>query len=132
MVSDDKIDNHFSYFYVFPKGVTDSISDTTDTSDNISIFYPTDPSGGTLTYCDGSGWVAYKDEKCFKLIKKWATFDEAEIICNQEYSRTDSYSRTLVLIKSSAEQEYLTNFVFDSPYSNNVWIGAKKAAGEWY
>ncbi len=94
--------------------MTDYISDTTD------------PSDGTFTYCSGSGWVAFKDEKCFKLIKKWATHDNAEIICNQEYFRTDSFAPTLVSIKSSAEQEYLTKFVFNTPNSNNVWIGAKR------
>ncbi len=94
--------------------MTDYISDTTD------------PSDGTFTYCGGSGWVAYKDEKCFKLIKKWATHDEAETICNQEYFRTDSFVPTLVSIKSSAEQEYLTKFVFNTSDSNKVWIGAKR------
>ncbi len=46
--------------------MTDYISDTTD------------PSDGTFTYCSGSGWVAYKDEKCFKLIKKLSTRAEAD------------------------------------------------------
>ena len=95
--------------------MSDYISDTTD------------PSDGTSAYCGGNDWVPYKDEKCFKIIEKLATHDEAETICNQEYFRTNSVTPTLVSIKSAAEQEYLTKFVFEtSGVVNSVWIGAKR------
>ena len=86
-----------------------------------------DPSDGTSAYCGGNDWVPYKDEKCFKISEKLATRDEAETICNQEYFRTDSVAPTLASIKSAAEQEYLTKFIFEtSGVDNNVWIGAKR------
>ena len=96
MVSDDKIEIFFSYFYVFPIGVTDYITDTIGTSDSIGILY------NIFAYC-GENWFSYKDEKCFKVIKLFATRDQAETICNQEYFRTDSVAPTLVLIKSATE-----------------------------
>jgi predicted nucleic acid-binding Zn-ribbon protein len=100
--------------------VADYISDTTD------IFSTTNPSDSSFTFCGGNDWIAYKDEKCFKIIKTSATHDEAEIICNQDF-RTDSVAPTLVSIKSAAEQEYLTKFVFEiSGVEDNVWIGARR------
>ncbi|CAK9251863.1 unnamed protein product [Sphagnum jensenii] len=48
-------------------------------------------------------------------------------MCNLEYLKSDSFVPTLVSIKSAAEQEYLTKFVFDtSEVETNVWIGAKR------
>jgi hypothetical protein len=74
-----------------------------------------------------NGWVSYKDEKCVKLIKVWATHDEAEEICNNERLQADSFLPRLVSIKSTAEEEYLIEFVFvTSGIKINVWIGAKR------
>jgi hypothetical protein len=106
--------------------VADYTVDTTktcDTSDSIKNSDPID----TGTFCYGSEWIAYKDEKCFKLIRKWATHKEAEDICKKERLRTELYTPRLVSIKSATEQEYLTNFVFDkSGVKINVWIGARR------
>jgi hypothetical protein len=41
--------------------------------------------------------------------------------------QSDSYTPTLISIKSATEQEYLTKFVFDtSGVKVNVWIGARR------
>ena len=84
--------------------------------------------GSATNYpCGGDNWIAFKDEKCFKLIKKFATGDEARKICNQEYLQSDSSLPTLASINSAAEQEYLTKFIFDtSGIKISVWIGANR------
>jgi microcystin-dependent protein len=107
--------------------VADYAVDTTKTSDTSDSIKNSDPID-TSTFCDGSKWIAYKDEKCFKLIiKKWVTYKEAEDICKKERLRTDLYTPRLISIKSATEQEYLTNFVFNtSGVKVNVWIGARR------
>jgi hypothetical protein len=106
--------------------VADYTVDTTKTNDTSESIENSDPID-TSTFCDGSEWIAYKDEKCFKLIRKWATHKEAEDICKEERLQTDLYTPRLVSIKSATEQEYLTNFVFDkSGVQVSVWIGARR------
>ncbi len=84
----------------------------------------------TATYCDGSEWVAYEDEKCFKFVNKFTTRDNAEEICDQQRLKTDSYNPTLVSIKSESEQKYLTKYLFDlQNVKETVWIGAKRQQG---
>jgi hypothetical protein len=97
--------------------VADYISHTTD------IFEPSDSTGP----CYGKEWVAYKDEKCFKLIEENVERDKAEENCNKGFFKNDLFIPTLVSIKSAAEQQFLTKFVFDiSGAVENVWIGAKR------
>ncbi len=91
--------------------MADYISDTTDTSDSIVTFYPSDTTGA---YCVGSEWDSYEDEKCVKLIREYTNRDKAEEICNKERLQTDSFAPTLVSIKSAAEQEFLTNYGFNT------------------
>jgi len=78
--------------------------------------------------CGDSSWVTYKDEKCFKLIDDFKTYDKAKEICNQQLLYTDSSTPTLVSIKSTAEQEYLNKFLFEKmQVMETVWIAAKKS-----
>lgn len=78
--------------------------------------------------CSGENWISFED-KCFKLIEKQATREEAEQLCIKEHWNTDDNSLvpTLASIKSTAEQTFLTTFVFKkSGVESNVWIGAKR------
>ncbi len=76
--------------------------------------------------CGENGWVAYKDEKCFKIFpNEVRNRDEAEGKCKEE--RFQSIIPSLVIIKSEAEQEFLNNLIFNTSGSvDNVWIGAKR------
>lgn len=73
------------------------------------------------TFCDDD-WLPYQDEKCVKLFETFTNRDQAELFCNQN-------GATLVVINSAAEQKLLTELVFNSSYSNNAWIGAKRRLG---
>jgi hypothetical protein len=86
------------------------------------IEYPHSP-------CGDENWVTYKDEKCFKLIDDFKTRDEAEKICNQ-LLYTDLSIPTLVSIKSTAEQDYLNEFLYNQlKIVDTVWIAAKRLEG---
>jgi hypothetical protein len=73
--------------------------------------------------CGENSWVAYKDEKCFKIFpNKVRNRDEAEGTCKEE--RFQSFIPPLVIIKSEAEQEFLNNLIFNTSGSlDSDWIG---------
>jgi len=76
--------------------------------------------------CAGTGWIAFKDEKCFKLIQIFAAKSLAEELCHQQVIGNES-EPGLVAPKYAAEQEFLTQCIFNvSSVESNVWIGASK------
>jgi len=75
--------------------------------------------------CDGDNWIAYGNEKCFKLVKNHVSRDQAEEVCNKLGLVTDASVPTLASIHSPDEYEFLTKHVFNSSDSN-IWIGAKR------
>lgn len=73
----------------------------------------------------GLGWISYRDEKCFKLIRKWTTRDDAVFICKSERLPTDTETPSLVTVNSIDEQTFLTKLMFANS-ELNVWIGARR------
>lgn len=76
-----------------------------------------------LSTCGDPTAVAYRDTKCFKVLDNFLTWSQAFEACR---SSAGQGSR-LVTITSPDEQEFLTDFVFNSSsVQNNVWIGASR------
>jgi len=72
-------------------------------------------------------WEPYKDEKCFKVLRKYGSEEEAEKICNQEEN-----SATLIIIRSKDEQDFLSKLLFHThKVVDNVWIGVKHTSNEF-
>ena len=66
-------------------------------------------------------WIQYKENKCFKVLKKKSTEDEAIAYCKQLDQKS-----TLVTINSKEEQEFLNNALnIYTNISENAWIGLK-------
>ena len=66
-------------------------------------------------------WIQYKDNKCFKVLEKKSTEDEAIAYCKQSDQKS-----SLVSIHSKEEQEFLNNVLkIYSNISDNAWIGLK-------
>jgi uncharacterized protein involved in tolerance to divalent cations len=66
-------------------------------------------------------WEPYKDDKCFKIIDKVTSQDDAEKACTLLGN-----SSTLITIHSEEQQEFLSNLLFKTHKTvENVWIGAK-------
>jgi hypothetical protein len=66
------------------------------------------------SFCGSGGWVAFTDEKCFKLVDILLPHEEAEQICiNQDNQNKTSlalnFLPTLASIKSLEEQQYCIN-----------------------
>lgn len=77
--------------------------------------------------CPGENWIAYKDEKCFKLIKTFTNGNQARTLCQGEKLHDDQLAPTLASIHSAEEQEFLNNFIFKTnKLQSNVWIGLKQ------
>jgi hypothetical protein len=64
----------------------------------------------------------------FKLVKQSANYDEAEKICNSYLRISDlSFAPTLASIKTSTQQQFLNDYIFNiSGAENNVWLGAER------
>jgi hypothetical protein len=72
-------------------------------------------------------WELYKDEKCFKVLGKVGTEEEAEKICSQQENRS-----TLITIHSKDEQDFLSNLLFKTHnVVDSVWIGAKYSSNKF-
>lgn len=75
-------------------------------------------------------WVAYKDEKCFKIASRagYQTQADAEIVCraySAELNR-ESYPR-LIQIKTEDEQNFLHNLLYvENNIVDNIWLGLTK------
>ncbi len=81
------------------------------------------------SFCGSGGWVAFTDEKCFKLVNQLVTHEEAEQICNNEAraSPASNLLPTLVSIKSLEEQQFLERYLFvESGAVEPIWISAKR------
>ncbi|XP_054166524.1 lymphocyte antigen 75-like [Oppia nitens] len=68
---------------------------------------------------DCGDWISYHNQKCFKVIPKVGTYQEAFDTCSH-YDR----SSTLITIHSQTENDFLYNLV--KPYAANVggvWLG---------
>lgn len=78
--------------------------------------------------CEGTDWVTYRDLKCFKLIKQFATREQAVALCAKEQiSASESHPPILATVKSEDEQTFLTRYLFtDSAVKSSVWLGAKR------
>jgi len=67
-------------------------------------------------------WIAFKDEKSFKLFDSLENYENAKILCKKAHN-----SATLVSIRSKEEQEFLESYLFKTSGAiENVWIGAKR------
>jgi hypothetical protein len=67
----------------------------------------------------GADWVAYTDTKCFKVLEKKGTEDEAKANCSQVES-----SSTLITIGTKEEQTFLSNLLEKyNTVSESAWIG---------
>ncbi len=72
-------------------------------------------------------WETYKDEKCFKVLDKVGTEEEAEKICSQQENNS-----TLITIHSKDEQDFLSNLLFKThKVVDAVWIGAKFSSNKF-
>lgn len=69
-------------------------------------------------------WVAYKDEKCFKIFadRNFQTYESAKAIC----ALSDKEATPAVItIHSQDQQNFLENLLFNvSQVAHPVWIGA--------
>ncbi|KAG4070057.1 hypothetical protein HA402_013717 [Bradysia odoriphaga] len=92
---------------------------------SIAIVLGTELSSSSL--CGDDNWIAYKDEKCVKLFRTFATRDQAEEVCNQEIGIISV--PTLVTIRSAAEQKFLVEYITNASEHNNVWLGAERRPG---
>jgi hypothetical protein len=91
----------------------------------ISSFYFHYSVTGDDSLCGGNNWIAFEDEKCSKLIKQYTNYNDAESACSEERAQTESYLPRLVTIKTTAELNFLTDYVFNTSASKvDVWIGA--------
>lgn len=88
------------------------------------------PGGDLDTSCGGNGWIAYKSEKCFKLIEKHTSRDKSAEVCGQQGLENDLFASTLASINSLDEQDFLIKNILGSSITDHVWIGAKRR-GQW-
>ena len=81
----------------------------------------------TNAFCEGEGWVSYKDEKCFKLIQQFATRQEAVDICKGEsLNQTNGDYPILASVKTVEEQTFLSKYLFETEAIEvNVWLGVQ-------
>lgn len=98
--------------------------------DLIDVIHPILLGAEINDSCGGNGWIAYENEKCFKLIEEHTTRDKAAEACGRQSSVTDQFASTLASIHSSAEQDFLLKNIFNSSIANNIWIdGLSKESG---
>jgi hypothetical protein len=81
--------------------------------------------------CPSDDWVAYTDSKCFKIVRTYSDGSNATDICQAEGSEGPPI--TLATIRSSLEQQFLTEYVFNtSELQSSLWFGLSKSSeGEY-
>lgn len=94
---------------------------------NVKFFLFIQGAAEVNSQCGDNSWIAYKDEKCVKLFRTFATRDQAEEVCNQQAGIISV--PTLVTIRSAAEQNFLVEYISNASEENNVWIGAERRPG---
>lgn len=71
--------------------------------------------------CD-SGWTEFGDEKCYYVVPKLMTWEEANTAC-----KGASNGSRMVAIKFKDEQDFIEDLLFKKQkLVDNVWIGAKR------
>ncbi len=67
-------------------------------------------------------WEPYKEEKCFKIFDKVGlqTYEDAEKTCHQQ-----EHDSSLITIRFSEEQEFISNLFKTHKVANDIWIGVK-------
>lgn len=76
-----------------------------------------------MSYCE-DGWTEFGDnDKCFRLLEKVATWEEAADFCKENGSNKS----TLATIKSQLEQNQILNYLYHQKNTiDNVWIGGRR------
>lgn len=92
----------------------------------VFLIYIVHSGADIISPCGGDDWIAYKNDKCFKLVKQNGNGSQAGEICRQLLGSVTDFSITT--LTSTEEREFLMKHVYNTSDSSSTenWVLCEK------